>query len=268
MNDPSDSLPPRVWAEAPSRSGIDNPQATKHNVPAAISRKRNLGLYVVERTFSRRAVLGSIALAALSSCGDNPLGGNVIRAIRYSAVGLPDAPITRAGIDKLPYASIAAKVGKGPRSLLILWRRENDDLHWIAADGGVLVTRSGRLVKTAGFPTNLRDTIPIGSDPVMGALHRADLARSAARIVDLDQDSLYGLRIDSEYQVVGPTKIAITGIDLETILVIERNRATSVQWSFENRFWVDADDGFVWRSVQHFTRGTPPVEIEILKPAT
>jgi len=32
-------------------------------------------------------------------------------------------------------------------------------------------------------------------------------------------------------------------------------------------FWIDRESRFVWRSLQHFAPGMPPIEISILKPA-
>ena len=53
----------------------------------------------------------------------------------------------------------------------------------------------------------------------------------------------------------------------DTLAVVERNRARVVRWNFENRYWLDFQTGFAWKSVQHFVPGVNPIDIEITKPA-
>ena len=162
---------------------------------------------------------------------------------------------------------MSAKIGRGPRSLLILWREEGDEQHWMSADNAVLVTRNGRVVKTAGFPENLKDTNVAGEDPVAAGLHQLVEKVTISRTIDLDKGNNYGLPVDSTFTPLGPRTIAIVDIDFETILVREYNRAQTLNWNFTNYYWVDRFDGFVWKSRQHIARSFAPVEIEILKPA-
>ena len=100
----------------------------------------------------RRFVLTGGLATFLAGCAESPIIVNAFEALKFSVVGFPNPPIERNVISKLPYASISAKIGIGPRALLILWRRDRDDLHWISADRAVVVTRHGRVVKTFGFP--------------------------------------------------------------------------------------------------------------------
>ncbi len=216
---------------------------------------------------SRRAFVSALGASIVAGCGENPLGSNLVRAVRFSFVGQPDAPFDRTTVSNLPYASIAAKIGKGPRSLLILTRMENEDLLWASADNVIIATRKGRVVRTAGLPENLRKTVSLTPDPVAQGLHEVNDGETYGRTIDLDLGNYYGLQITSEFEVVGPRDITITEIDFETILVREKNVARTLNWSFENLYWVDPADGFVWKSRQHIARSFPPIVIEALKPA-
>jgi len=226
---------------------------------------------------SRRSLIAgllSLPVAACSNIGVDQsitralpsFAQNITRAIRFYLIGLPDYPISREIVNNLPYASIAAKIGKGPHSLLVLWRRERDDLHWLSADNSVLVTRGGRVVKTAGLMENIRDSIFVGPDPVATGLHNGANGITSKRTLDIEPGR-YILPVDSTFEVRGPRRITITEIDFDTILVVERNVVRTVNWSFNNLYWVDPADGFVWKSRQHIARGFPPVVIEMLKPA-
>tara|TARA_A100001037_G_scaffold208682_2_gene186918 strand:+ start:353 stop:1075 length:723 start_codon:yes stop_codon:yes gene_type:complete len=209
--------------------------------------------------------LGGAFLA--SGCAVSPVLKNAYDAARFLTVGMPDVDISRDLVDNIPYASISAKVGKGPRSLLILGRYEGEDLHWLSADNASVVTRDGRVVKTSGFPENIRATNYHGVDPVARQLHRPDTPRRFSRSLDIDVDNQYGLIVDSEFTVYEEIQIKIIDLNLRTMVVEETNRARSINWSFTNYYWVDVFDGFVWRSVQHIARTFPPIEIEVLKPA-
>ena len=216
---------------------------------------------------TRRAFVSALGASIVAGCGENPLGSNLVRAMRFSFIGQPDAPFDRATVNNLPYASIAAKIGKGPRSLLILSRLEREDLLWASADNVIIATRRGRVVRTAGLPENLRQTISFTPDPVAEGLHEASGGETYVRFIDLDLENHYGLQVNSRFEVVGPEEITITEIDFDTILVREKNEAGALNWSFENLFWVDPADGFVWKSRQHIARTFPAIEIEALKPA-
>ena len=49
------------------------------------------------------------------------------------------------------------KIGKGPKGLIILENINSEQLTWVSADGVFLVTRNGRITKTAGLNNNLID---------------------------------------------------------------------------------------------------------------
>jgi len=215
---------------------------------------------------SRRTLIAGLLALPIAACDNITIAQNITRAVRFSVLGVPDFSISRDAVTSLPYASVAAKIGKGPRSLLILWRRERDDLHWLSADNAALVTRGGRIVKTAGLPENIRDTVFTGPDPVATGLHENAHGLTATRALDLDPGQ-YGLSIRSNFAVNGPRQVTITEIQFDTILVTERNIARTLNWSFNNQYWVDPADGFVWKSRQHIARGFPPVILEMLKPA-
>jgi hypothetical protein len=212
----------------------------------------------------RHFVFGALVLAG---CGENKLARTVVDAYQLTVVGHPDVPISRSQVTNLPYASIAAKIGKGPRSLLVLWRRERDDLHWLSADNTVIVTRGGRVVKTSGLPESMRETRFMSPDPVAAGLQTHDTGNRIIREVDLTDPLRYGLLVESYFEALGPEEISITDITFDTLRFAERCTIRNLNWSFTNLYWVDPADGFVWKSRQTIGRGFAPIEIEVLKPA-
>lgn len=215
----------------------------------------------------RRGLLLALVAATVSGCAVNRTMQLNAEALRLAIKGAPDVPLTRAGVNQIPYATIGAKIGKGPRSLLVLGRVAGDDLHWISADRAALVTRHGRLVASAGLPHNLTATRTVEPDPVATGLHRLQGTRSATRLVDITPGNLFSMPVYAELQVLGRERIQVLELDFDTLVVTEWCRVPLLEWEFENRFWVDARTGFVWRSVQHLSPEVPEVRIEVFKPA-
>jgi len=181
--------------------------------------------------------------------------------------GLPDAPVTRDQISKLPYATVRAKIGRGQRSVLVLRRYDGGDLVWVSSDSVAFATRRGRLVKTAGLPADLKRTEFVEPDPVATGLQELEGDSKIGRFIDLEPGAHYGIPVESTFARAGEETIEILERTYDTILVNERNVAPLLEWEFENQYWVAKDSGFVWRSMQHFAPGWPPIELEILKPA-
>lgn len=202
-----------------------------------------------------------------AGCVESPVIKNAAQVARNALIGSPDLPLQRTTIANLPYASMIARVGKGPQALLILGRVHRDEQHWISTDRAAVVTRGGRVVRTFGFPENIRETRFAGEDPVDGHLHALSGPMPFTRYVDLEPERRYGVPIDSTFRSVGAERLRILELDFEVIQVRERNAARVVDWEFENIYWVDVGDGFVWRSRQHIARGFPALDYEILKPA-
>jgi hypothetical protein len=203
----------------------------------------------------------------LSGCAYSPFARLTGDSLREAIRGLPDVPLTREQINDLPYATLAAKVGKGPRSLLVLGSYEGEDLHWVSADRGVLVTRRGRVMKTVGFSQNLWHTETLGEDPV----GRQDIpwheGISSKRLLDIVPENYFSIPVHSTFQGVGEETIEILSLRFPTLVIREQCTAPLLKWRFENQYWADRNSGFIWRSRQHFVPALPPVFMEILKPA-
>ena len=216
---------------------------------------------------TRRSLLLGGSCLLLGGCITSPIIGNAFDVAKAQAFGFPDLPLRRSTIAKLPYASMTARIGEGPQALLLLARSQGDEQHWISGlDRSVLALRGGRVVKTFGFPENLKNTRSDTIDPVDHLLHKLTQPVHHTRYLDLDVGPHYGLVVDSVFESLGPRKVRIVELDFDTILVREKNVARTLNWRFENLYWVDPVDGFIWKSRQIIARSFPPVQFEILKP--
>ena len=214
---------------------------------------------------NRRNLLVTLAASLATSACSNNVTVKTIGSIFDSSFGKgaafdPDYP------DKLPYASISVSQNGLKRSLLVLGKVEGDELHWISADRGVLITRHGRLVRTVGFAENLAKTDFSGEDFVTGKVFpNLENQLTAARIVDLSPGNRYGIKIESSLEMIGKESIAIGSHRHETTRIDEHCVAPLLRWKYTNSFWLDAQ-GQVWRSTQHFAPTAPVMSIEVTKP--
>ena len=216
---------------------------------------------------TRRSVLIGGTGLLLGGCITSPIIGNAFDVAKVQVFGHPDLPLRRSTVAKLPYASMTARIGDGPQALLLLARSQGEEQHWISGlDRSVLALRGGRVVKTFGFPENLKNTRADTIDPVDRLLHKVARPVHHTRYVDLDLGPHFGLVINSTFESLGPRKVRIVELDFDTILIREMNSARTLNWRFENLYWVDPVDGFVWKSRQVIARSFPPVHFEVLKP--
>lgn len=169
--------------------------------------------------------------------------------------------------EQLPYASItASQKGSNQKALLILGKIEGDDLHWISADRGVLVTRHGRLIRTVGFRENLTKTNFIDSDFFEGEkIAPSQKTITKTRIVDLSPGNRYGITVEARIEQGVDEKVQIGSHSYDTTIISEHCFAPTLQWKYTSTYWQD-HTGRIWRSIQHFAPEAPPLIIEVTKP--
>lgn len=207
------------------------------------------------------------AFISLPACSQSQVYPNLVRAFRYVTEGLPDTPVNREAIEQSPYAYISGKIGRGPRSILVLWESDENELLWLSADNVAIVTRFGRVVKTAGLPQEIANTSFVGIDPLFETA-RTGRPTVSQRTLDLREgNTLTSIPIRSSLKNIGPERITIDGIEFDTVHVQEDNNAIGVSWAFTNRYWVDPTDQIVWRSEQHISQTFPTIQIDTIKPA-
>jgi len=217
----------------------------------------------------RRALLVGGISALCSGCARvNTPAVNDLKTIWQILSGtMPEVPISRSQVSKLPYATMRAKIGRGPRGLLALGHYKGSDLHWFSKDRALFVTRGGRIIQTAGLPENIKGTDVGPEDPVQTGLQRLTGPVRFARWIDTDFENRYQMKIESRFELIRRERISILDQEYDTILGREINRAPDIGWKFTNSYWADEKTGFIWKSRQYIAHSFGPLEFEVLKPA-
>jgi len=203
-----------------------------------------------------------LAAVGLNRCGSNSDIDLATLKTLYEGTTQP-ASIARDDAARVPYASIGVRVDSGPQILLVLATATGPDLLWTSGAQVAIVTRGGRILKTAGFRENLGATWFQVSDPLARAMMPGE---KSLRFVDLPGQNAYSMPIESSYAAEVPETIVILGASLQTMRVAEENHCTQRNWNFQNLFWLDPENRFIWRSSQTLTPKGPVLEIEVLRP--
>lgn len=224
---------------------------------------------LVARSLGRRIfVLGGLATVSAGCARVNiPVLDDLHSFWQIATGSFPEAPLTRSDVSKLPYATMRAKIGRGPRGLLALGRYDGQKLFWYSKDRALFVTQAGRILQTGGLPENLLGTLVKDADPVMTGLHRLTGPTDFVRWIDTDFEDRYQMKVRSRFELIRRERIEILGREYDTIYGTERNHAPDIGWRFTNRYWVDEKTGFVWKSRQYIAKSFGPLEFEVLKPA-
>lgn len=104
------------------------------------------------------------ALLLLSGCDSTGTSDYTLyyQALRQSvAASFGDSSrITKEQAAAIPYASIGYRVNDGPEQLLVLAADSGGDQLWTSGAHVVIVTRSGRIVRTVGLAQDLSAVTP------------------------------------------------------------------------------------------------------------
>lgn len=217
---------------------------------------------------SRRAgrclLIGPIVV--LAGCAASTPFNLAFDSLHLALTGGNNPAITRATADRVPYASMLVAVGNARPALVVLANANDLQRSWVSADKTMLITQSGRLIKTVGFKNNLVGVHSLMTDPVQTGLHRIGHGSRYSRSVDLMPGYHIGAQAESEFHRGDVEAITILGITRQLLHVTETLRLPELRFQARNDYWVDPNTGFVWQSRQHLGPDLPPVFLAIAKP--
>jgi hypothetical protein len=173
--------------------------------------------------------------------------------------------VTRDQAASIPYASMGYSLDNGNQMLLVLATDSNGELLWTGPSHVVIVTRDGRIIRTVGLGHDLAGlTMRNGPAPAPAAAVRGPF--TSTRLEDFPELGIYGAQVSCRARLVGQQKIDILGQAVTTNRVDEACRSPKTDWSFVDTYWVDSNNGMVWRSRQHIHPKEEEIETELFRP--
>ena len=217
------------------------------------------------------AALAGAGLALLAAGCSSGQSGNTnysqfLQLIKQSwSASTGNVRITRDQAASIPYASMGFRQDGGNEALLVLGTDNGGEQLWTSSAKVVIVTRDGRIVRTLGLAYDLSG-LNVRGGPAPAPVTAITAPFATTRLEDFPEMGLYGVILTCNAHAAGRQSIKILGQPIATMRVDETCRGRKPEWSFTDNFWVDLDNGRVWRARQHIHPKGGIIETEIFRP--
>ena len=223
-----------------------------------------------------------ISATALFVSGCSQKINNINDTVRVAVQGTADIHKSANTIAALPYASTYVRIDNQSQLFMVLALAESATgetvttpssktspplLKWLASDHGMLVTQSGRIVKTVNLAAgNLSTTTSKTVDPLTLGLHLATTPTTWQRHIDWQPGYHNGYQLDSQFVFDQPEVLTINGKSVPVLRFSENVTIKQLDRHYSNTFWIEQRTGKVVKSQQYIAPDLPSVEMTILKP--
>ncbi|PSW39612.1 YjbF family lipoprotein [Photobacterium phosphoreum] len=227
-----------------------------------------------------KQLLISVTALLLSGCSQKITSVN--DTVRVAIKGTADIHKSANTIAALPYASTYVRIDNQSQLFMVLALAESATgetvttpssktspplLKWLASDHGMLVTQSGRIVKTVNLAAgNLSTTTSKTVDPLTLGLHLATTPTTWQRHIDWQPGYHNGYQLDSQFVFDQPEVLTINGKSVPVLRFSENITVKQLDRHYSNTFWIEQRTGKVVKSQQYIAPDLPSVEMTILKP--
>lgn len=208
-----------------------------------------------------KRVFAALPAFMLMACQDSDLYkfGTVLVA---SATGdVEKIPRDRAAA--IPYASMGLELGTTPELLLVLGTSTAGELDWYAGEQVFVRTRKGRITRTVGLPYDLGGLREV---PASNAAVTAGIPPASQYSLDFPDLGIFGATAQCARKSMAGETITILGSAIPAIHIVDHCTVATMRWNFDNDYWIDRGNGYVWRSSQHIHPNSPPVVLEVFRP--
>ena len=221
----------------------------------------------------------SILFPFISGCTQKV--NNVTDTVQLAIQGSADIHKSRDEVTQLPYASTYVRIGNNNQLFMVLAFAETSagkkithnnknrppQLKWLASDNGMLITQSGRIIKTVNLADgNLLQTRSNTPDPLALGLHLATTPTTWQRNIDWQPGYHSDYQLTSQFIFNHPEVLTINDRLIPTLRFTENVTVKALNQQYSNTFWIDQHSGRVVKSLQYLAPSLPPVEMTILKP--
>lgn len=209
--------------------------------------------------FSLRAAMVGIAIASLAGCNSWP--SDAARTLKIAISG-PESQITVEQVNSIEAPVLIAELGVA-EALLVSPGRNTALMEWHGVTE-MLLTHGGRIVQTAGLPSDIIAPL-LPDDPFRTGLSSAIDGVEITRLVDYPALYMTGLHQHARYQRRGVESIEFMGTSHQLMRIDETIRMPELDYKAVNQYWVEPDNGQVRYSIQHLAPDLPPLRVTFAK---
>src|SRR5882672_2955908 len=191
--------------------------------------------------------LSVLLVILLAGCADSDVvqvGDFVLSSFDTSAQKIP-----RERVAAIPYATMGMELGPSMQALLVLGTIAQNELDWFAGEQVFIRTRNGRVIRTAGLPYDLGGLRDLSTNSRLGST----AAPPTVQLFSLDFPDLgvFGATAQCSLRSAGDDAVEILGSRIPTRHIIEHCTVQALRWNFDNEYWEDRMNGYIWRSSQY-----------------
>tara|TARA_Y100000748_G_scaffold273642_1_gene248273 strand:- start:1509 stop:2171 length:663 start_codon:yes stop_codon:yes gene_type:complete len=214
---------------------------------------------------SKKNIVLLLIISVLYSCSTVPMNTQTYKLVYAGIFGYEDIDLDSSYIEQLPYSSMKVKIGKGPGGLAILESMNEDKETWVTSDEIFLIIKGGRIIGSYGLvETNLVDYQ--SKDPNFKLfIDSKQKEFTSYRVLSYDNPEALNVRFKVITTYKGVEQITILNYARELVLIEETIQNDYLNWKTTNKFWVDKDSGFVWKSIQTYAPNLPNFKLEVTK---
>ena len=171
--------------------------------------------------------------------------------------------VTAEQVANIPYASMLVSFGSKSSSLLILESVYDNNRLWVSADNKLFFQRdNGKFYRTIGLPNNLY-SIDVPDINYTEMIEQEEF--NYLGYYSFRGPTLNNLKVNISAKNKGKTMVNVFGREKELILIEETLSSSSINWKAINKYWIDPEEGYVWKSIQNLSPKLPPLFIEVTK---
>lgn len=213
----------------------------------------------IKKLFSFLLLILVVSCSTLDSSKIAPGYKEAFDSIKLIVFGDNSRLFNYEDINKIPYASILLKIGKGPEGLLILESENKGKSTWVSADDVRFLMQDGRITQTSGLNNNLTDLI--FPDSVQGLPQET---QNFIIYYSYDFPFLSALKVKISRKYLGKVKVNLASGPKELHYVEEVIHNKEIGWRANNKYWLD-EENFVWKSEQQISPKLPNIKYEVTK---
>lgn len=170
--------------------------------------------------------------------------------IKNSITGYSQNIVTEERFLKQKFSFAEASFGRGPAAILSLRSIENDVYEWRSADGVIIYTYKGFILKTSGLEHNIETNF-----------RSLKFSEPLTQNVNFLKPPLYG--IDLKLSIMKNSQQLIkkgwSNIDTTEVLILKE--IPFLRWQTVDKFWINIDSELVEKTTQNIHPHLPPITL-------
>jgi len=228
------------------------PDQLTNSAQTTTPKARTATHHAVPRRRSLLLVAWPLLLLVLHGCSD--LSRSSVDAMKLAVHRRPHVEPTAAEVAAKPYFQLQVTSSVGS-AVLILGNVDGSREAWYGTNQVAIFIAHGRVVKTIGLSQNLDGVQLPADDPFARGLQTLGAPMNYRLSKDWSPGYRYGIPVDATLTPAGQEQISILGTTHQVLRVDEQLSAPALHYRAINHYWVDPQDGFIWKCEQQVAPG-------------